>query len=93
MDSFRKGTEKFASVYSIFPDCQVERLRGDIMLLSTLDKNHLSNLANDAPSSSLCDPKRVQKVGFAELVKNLVPLPASSTKRGRGVMLEAPGLD
>jgi hypothetical protein len=39
MDSFRKGTEKF-------PDCKAKRLRGDIMLLSTLDKNHLSNLAN-----------------------------------------------
>jgi hypothetical protein len=39
MDSFRKGTDKFS-------DCQAERLRGDIMLLSTLDKNHLSNLAN-----------------------------------------------
>jgi hypothetical protein len=47
----------------------------------------------DAPPSSLCDPKRVQRVGFAELVRNLVPLPASSIKRGRGVMLEAPGLD
>jgi hypothetical protein len=42
MDSFRE----IASVYSIFPDCQAERLGGDIMLLSTLDKNHLSNLAN-----------------------------------------------
>jgi hypothetical protein len=39
MDSFRKGIEKFH-------DCQAERLGGDIMLLSTLDKNHLSNLAN-----------------------------------------------
>jgi hypothetical protein len=29
-----------------FPDCQAERLGGDIMLLSTLDKNHLSNLVN-----------------------------------------------
>jgi hypothetical protein len=47
----------------------------------------------DAPPSSLCDPKRVQRVGFAEMVRNLVPLPASSTKRGRGVVLEAPGLD
>jgi hypothetical protein len=47
----------------------------------------------DAPLSSLCDPKRVQRVGFVELVKNLVPLPASSTKKGRGVVLEAPGLD
>jgi hypothetical protein len=47
----------------------------------------------DAPPSSLCDPKRVQRVGFAELVRNLVPLPASSIKRGRGVVLEAPGLD
>jgi len=47
----------------------------------------------DAPPSSLCDPKRVQKVGFADLVRNLVPLPASSTRRGRGVVLEAPGLD
>jgi hypothetical protein len=27
------------------------------------------------------------------LVRNLVPLPASNTKRGRGVVLEAPGLD
>jgi hypothetical protein len=25
-----------------------------------------------APPSSLCDPKRVQRVGFAEIVKNLV---------------------
>ncbi len=47
----------------------------------------------DVPPSSLCDPKRVQRVGFAELVRNLVPLPASNTKRGRGVVLEAPGLD
>jgi hypothetical protein len=47
----------------------------------------------DAPPSSLCDPKRVQRVGFAEMVRNLVPLPAPNTKRGRGVVLEAPGLD
>ncbi len=46
-----------------------------------------------APPSSLCDPKRVQRVGFAKLDRNLVQLPASSTKRGRGVVLEAPGLD
>ncbi len=38
-------------------------------------------------------PKRVQRVGFAKMVRNLVPLPASNTKRGRGVMLEASGLD
>jgi hypothetical protein len=38
-------------------------------------------------------PKKAQRVGFAEMVRNLVPFPASSTKRGRGVMLEAPGLD
>jgi hypothetical protein len=43
------------------------------------------NLNNDTPPSSLCDPKRVQRVGFAELVRNLVPFPASSTKKGRGV--------
>jgi hypothetical protein len=49
--------------------------------------------SNDAPPSSLCDPKRVQRVEFAEMVRNLVPLLASSTKRGRGVVLEAPGLD
>jgi hypothetical protein len=48
---------------------------------------------SDAPPSSLCDPKKVQRVGFAELDRNLVPLPASSTKRGREVVLEAPGLD
>jgi hypothetical protein len=47
----------------------------------------------DAPPSSLCDPKRVQKIGFAELVRNLVSFPASSTKRDREVVLEAPGLD
>jgi hypothetical protein len=47
----------------------------------------------DTPQSSLCDPKKVQRVGFAEMVRNLVPLLAFSTKRGRGVMLEAPGLD
>ncbi len=51
------------------------------------------SLANDTPPSSLCDPKRVQRVGFAELVRNLVPLPTSSTKRGRRVVWEAPGLD
>ncbi len=38
----------------------------------------------DAPPSSLCDPKGVQIVGFAEMVRNLVLLPASSTKRGKG---------
>jgi hypothetical protein len=53
----------------------------------------LAKVDADAPPSSLCDPKRVQRVGFAELVRTLVPLPASSTKRGRGVMLEAPRLD
>jgi hypothetical protein len=47
----------------------------------------------DAFPSSLCDPKRVQRVGFAEMVRNLVPLPTSSTKRGREVVLEALGLD
>jgi hypothetical protein len=47
----------------------------------------------DAPPSSLCDPKRVQRVGFVEMVRNLVPLLASSTIRGRGVVLEAPRLD
>jgi hypothetical protein len=47
----------------------------------------------DAPPSSLCDPKKVQRVGFAKLVRNLVSLLASSTKRGRRVVLEAPGLD
>jgi hypothetical protein len=31
----------------IFPDCQAERLGGDIMLLSTLDKNHLSNTISE----------------------------------------------
>ncbi len=62
----------------------------------TTRAQHMCTLAKvdaDAPPSSLCDPKRVQRVGFAELVRNLVPLPASSTKRGRGVMLEAPRLD
>jgi hypothetical protein len=47
----------------------------------------------DVPPSSLCDPKRVQKVGFAKLVRNLVPFLVSNTKRGRGVVLEALGLD
>jgi hypothetical protein len=47
----------------------------------------------DAPPSSLCDPKWVQRVGFAEMVKNLVPLLTSSTKRGIGVVLEVPRLD
>ncbi len=52
-----------------------------------------THIQYDAPPSSLCDPKRVQIIGFAELVRNLVPLPTSSTKRGRGVVLEASGLD
>jgi hypothetical protein len=55
--------------------------------------NKIMSIEIDAPPSSLCDPKRVQRVGFAELDRNLVPLPASSTKRGRGVVLEAPGLN
>jgi hypothetical protein len=42
------------------------------------------NPSNDAPPSSLCDPKRVQRVGFVELVRNLVSLPTSSTKRVEG---------
>jgi len=50
-------------------------------------------MAIDAPPSSLYDPKRVQRVGFAEMARNLVPLPASSTKRGKGVVLEDSGLD
>jgi hypothetical protein len=37
-------------------------------------------------------PYVTQRVGFAELVRNLVPLP-TSTKRGRGVVLEASGID
>jgi hypothetical protein len=48
---------------------------------------------DNMPPRSLCDPKRVQRVGFAEMVRNLVLLPTSITKRGRGVVLEAPGLD
>jgi hypothetical protein len=48
---------------------------------------------SDAPPSSLCDPKRVQKVGFAKLVRNLVLLLASNTRKGKGVVLEAPRLD
>ncbi len=51
------------------------------------------SMQDDASPSSLCDPERVQRVGFAKMVRNLVPLPASSTKRGRGVVLEALGLD
>jgi hypothetical protein len=47
-------------------------------------------IQTDVPPSSLCDLKRVQRVGFAEMVRNFVPLPASNTKRGRGVVLEAP---
>jgi hypothetical protein len=43
MDSFRKGTEKLP-VYIVFS--LTAKQKGDIMLLSTLDKNHLSNLAN-----------------------------------------------
>ncbi len=58
---------------------------------STLASSEVN--ANDAPPSSLCDPKRVQRIGFAKMVRNLVPLSASSTKRGRGVVLEALGLD
>jgi hypothetical protein len=49
--------------------------------------------SNDTPPSSLCDPKWVQRVGFAEMVRNLVPLAASNIKRGRGVVLETLGLD
>jgi hypothetical protein len=48
---------------------------------------------NDAPPSSLCDPKGSKELDFTEMVRNLVPLPASNTKRGRGVVLEALGLD
>ncbi len=47
----------------------------------------------DAPPSSLCDPKWVQRVGFTEMARNLVPLLTHNTKRGRGVMLGVPGLD
>jgi hypothetical protein len=50
-------------------------------------------MSSDVPPSSLRDPKWVQRVGFAEMVRNLVPFPASNTKRGGGVVLEALGLD
>jgi len=43
MDSFKKGTEKLP-VYIVFT--LIAKQKGDIMLLSTLDKNHFSNLAN-----------------------------------------------
>jgi hypothetical protein len=60
----------------------------------SLQNNFLvGHIVSDVPPSSLCDPKRIQRVGFAEMVRNLVPLLASSTKRGRGVVLKAPGLD
>jgi hypothetical protein len=62
-------------------------------LIVVLPYNPLELIVTDAPPSSLCDPKKVQRVGFAEMVRNLVPLPAFSIKRGRGVVLEAPGLD
>ncbi len=54
---------------------------------------HLKVTICDAPPSSLCDPKKVQRVEFAKMVRNLVPFPTSSIKRGRGVVLEALGLD
>jgi hypothetical protein len=65
----------------------------DILSFFVKDSSLCLPTMYDAPPSSLCDPKRVQRVGFAELVRNLVPLLASNTKRGRGVVLEAPGLD
>jgi len=78
----------------------VEFLHATKECLSTsfemIDENPIEDVDEcvyDAPPSSLCDPKRVKRVGFAELVRNLVSLPASSTKRGRGVVLEALGLD
>jgi hypothetical protein len=43
MDSFRNGIEKLP-MYIVFS--LTAKHKGDIMLLSTLDKNHLSNLAN-----------------------------------------------
>jgi hypothetical protein len=70
-----------------------QTLPTSINKLIALQELHLSGCSNDVPPSSLCDPKRVQRVGFVELDRNLVPLPASSTKRGRGVVLEAPGLN
>jgi hypothetical protein len=69
-----------------------ESLKSDCKGQNSLDWKVLY-IIGDAPPSSLCDPKRVQSVGFAELVRNSVPLPASNTKRGRGVVLETPRLD
>jgi hypothetical protein len=64
-----------------------------VPLESIGSRNQQPERTNDAPPSSLCEPKKVQRVGFVEMVKNLVSLLASSTKRGRGVVLEVPGLD
>jgi hypothetical protein len=76
------------------PLSNVANLVASFHFLPNVASSHHNNLVVvDAPPSSLCDPKRVQKVGFVEMVRNLVPLPASNTKRGRGVVLEAPGLD
>jgi hypothetical protein len=48
---------------------------------------------DDAPPSSLLDPKGVQTMSKSESSWNLVPLPTSSTKGGKRGVLKAPGLD
>jgi hypothetical protein len=69
--------ERAVEIYSVENLCGSTGIRGKVM----------------RPQVPCVTPKRVQRVGFVELDKNLVPLPASSTKRGRGVVLEAPRLD
>jgi hypothetical protein len=65
---------------------QLGNWRGRVdLFVSTLGGMHCilgMEFIVDAPPSSLCDPKRVQRIGFAEMVRNLVPFPTSNTKRG-----------
>jgi len=51
------------------------------------------DIKGDALPSPLLDLKGFQLGQIAEVVWDLEPLPASSTKKGRGGMLKAPGLN
>jgi hypothetical protein len=51
------------------------------------------NIESDALPSPLLDPKGVQLCQIVEVVWDLEPLPASSTKGGKRGVLKALGLD
>ncbi len=90
-----QNSKENSKTYLIMLSLTIARLQGIIPKLMALQKGWFRHAKRDfdAPPSSFCDPKWVQRVGFAKMARNLVPLPTHNTRRGRGVVLGISGLD